>query len=470
MRGMKKFDHAAETYRRTRRKLKRTIELGDISFVTELELPSGIPTDIPLAISWRLAVLLGAEVVLSGTVSSEKRPLRIADLFSGCGGFSRGVVEAARALGFDPEVVFGADQEKNAASVFKHNFCPDVFYDGSVSDLVDFQFTTDSRGAVFKYPPTPLLPSVKELVDQVDILVAGPPCQGHSNFNNKSRRIDPRNLLYLTVPAFAVAVKAKCVLIENVPEVVNDSRNVVAMAADLFENHGYRVVTKTLVATDYGVAQTRKRHIMVAIRSDFEAKPSFDTLEGFKVPGFKLKDVMGDLLGMERRELLIDKLGELSTENKRRIQYLFDNDLYELPNEERPDCHKDGHTYPSVYGRLRWNEPSGTLTTGFLSPGRGRFIHPLEPRGLTLHEAARIQGFPDTFEFVTSGDIEGGRTNIATLIGQAVPPPLGYAAALVALGAVYGRLNRKPDLSHDIVTQKLFHFESEEDCLLSRTA
>ena len=72
----------------------------------------------------------------------------------------------------------------------------------------------------------------------------------------------------------------------------------------------------------------------------------------------------------------IDRPAELSAENMRRIAYLFDNDEYNLPDRLRPDSHKGGHTYPAIYGRLRWDKPAGAITTGFSSPGRGRYIHP----------------------------------------------------------------------------------------------
>ena len=120
----------------------------------------------------------------------------------------------------------------------------------------------------------------------------------------------------------------------------------------------------------------------------------------------------------------------MSAENASRIKHLFDNDLHELPNTERPDSHKDGHTYPSVYGRMFWNKPSQTITTGFLTPGRGRHIHPLRPRVIKPREAARIQSFPDTFNFVVAADNPPSRTSLQKWIGDAVPPLLGYAATL----------------------------------------
>jgi DNA (cytosine-5)-methyltransferase 1 len=113
---------------------------------------------------------------------------------------------------------------------------------------------------------------------------------------------------------------------------------------------------------------------------------------------------------------------------KERIDYLFDNGLYELPNHMRPACHRDGHTYPSVYGRIKPDEPAPTITTGFMTMGQGRFVHPHERRTLTAHEGARIQCFPDWFDFG-----ERSRQAYITLIGNAVPPKLAYVIALELL-------------------------------------
>jgi len=115
------------------------------------------------------------------------------------------------------------------------------------------------------------------------------------------------------------------------------------------------------------------------------------------------------------------------------VNFLIDNDLHDLPNEERPDCHKEGTTYKSVYGRMRADQPAPTLTAGFLSPGRGRFTHPTEPRSLTLREAARLQGFPADYDFRANSFEDPARTDVARWIGNAVPMPLGYAACLAAL-------------------------------------
>src|SRR5690606_30968289 len=109
-----------------------------------------------------------------------------------------------------------------------------------------------------------------------------------------------------------------------------------------------------------------------------------------------------------------------------------ENQAHELDLSERPESHRNGTTYMSVYGRMYKDEPAPTITTGFMSPGRGRFVHPTRPRVLTAREAARLQGFPDTYRFVVDSGSPPGRTLLAKWIGDAVPMPLGFAAAFSA--------------------------------------
>jgi len=125
-------------------------------------------------------------------------------------------------------------------------------------------------------------------------------------------------------------------------------------------------------------------------------------------------------------------------ENIRRIEYLFDEGLYDLPNSERPDCHKDGTTYTSVYGRMHPDRPAPTITTGIGTPGQGRFIHPTQRRLITPHEAARIQCFPDGYGFMDS-EAETSRKALAKWIGDAVPPYLGMTAVCAALSVLTGK-------------------------------
>jgi DNA (cytosine-5)-methyltransferase 1 len=129
-------------------------------------------------------------------------------------------------------------------------------------------------------------------------------------------------------------------------------------------------------------------------------------------------------------QTLIDQPARSAPQTRGRIDRLFELDLYELPNEYRPPCHAEGnHSYASIYGRLRWDDPAQTVTTGFYSMCMGRNVHPSLRRTITAHEAARLQGFPDSFNFNSVSK----RVDLARLIGNAVPPKLGYVIGLELL-------------------------------------
>jgi DNA (cytosine-5)-methyltransferase 1 len=147
-----------------------------------------------------------------------------------------------------------------------------------------------------------------------------------------------------------------------------------------------------------------------------------------------LRDAISDLVDEPSASTDIFRTPSRPTpRNRQRMDYLFDNRLYDLPNTERPECHRNGHSYKSMYGRLKWHQPAQTITTGFGCMGQGRFVHPSRRRTLTPHEAARIQGFPDFFSFSTVKH----RVGLHEMIGNAVPPPL---ASAIVRALIYQRL------------------------------
>jgi DNA (cytosine-5)-methyltransferase 1 len=356
------------------------------------------------------------------------KQIRIVDLFSSVGGLTTGVCEALLDSGFSPKPVLAADVDKTALEVFKANWPSASTFHGSVRNLVDSHVTGVGPSARFSYPPILIDPCIIPLKGKVDILIAGPPCQGHSSLNNVSRGDDSRNELYLQVPAIAVALGVEKIIIENVPGVVRSKENVVDTTASILESAGYNVSTAVLTADRLGWPQTRKRFFLVA---DLIRKP-IDLLElqnelGREVPAQDLMWAIGDLQGSQINTDLMNTPATLSDENQRRAKVLYDNDLYDLPLLERPDCHKNGTTYTASYGRMKPDKAAPTITTGFLSPGRGRFLHPHLVRTLTPREAARVQGFPDWYEFNPHGT--SLRVNLSKWIGDAVPPIMGYVAA-----------------------------------------
>jgi len=357
------------------------------------------------------------------------REISYIDLFSSVGGLSLGLEEAVKSLGYRPIPLLAVDVDDGALAIHKHNHGTKKVIHDSVSGLVDFKVVGQGANAVLAYEPQVIGSQMQELIGKVDVVLAGPPCQGHSTLNNYSRGDDPRNLLYLNVPAIAIALKAPIVIIENVPNVLNDIDNVVESTREILLQNGYQVTGTVLAAHQLGWAQTRKRYFLVATLGhtpvDLELIGKYFAHQPMPV-SWALDKVK---VATENKDHIMNQIAEMSTLNQTRIDWLFDNDAYELPNHIRPDCHKDGHTYPSVYGRMKWSDPAPTLTTGFVSPGRGRFIHPRERRVLTPREAARLQGFPNWFDFSPSSLEPSKRGQLAKWIGDAVPSILGYVAA-----------------------------------------
>jgi DNA (cytosine-5)-methyltransferase 1 len=382
----------------------------------------------PLAHQWWTQQLMGTPTEISHVGS-----VRTVDFFCGSGGLSLGAARAIEACGLKHIPLAAIDVDQEALAVYARNFKPAAALAINAASAVDYHVNEFGDEATLAYEPELIDGRLESLVDKVDLTLAGPPCQGHSNLNNHTRRSDPRNELYVSVAAAAIALRTRALIIENVPEIINDKTNVVVVATRILRNAGYAVSTAVLNTTDLGGAQTRKRHFLVATNGPSGHIPLARVADLLRQPPMNLREVIGDLEAAEHRSFMDDE-PVLSPENRSRIDYLFDHGLYDLPDHIRPDCHKNGHTYPSVYGRLSWEKPSQTITTGFTSPGRGRYIHPGQRRVITAREAARIQGFPDTYDFSVNG-ASPSRQALAKWIGDAVPCWIGYAATLAALSS-----------------------------------
>lgn len=359
--------------------------------------------------------------------------VNIVDAFCGSGGLALGVKTAIEAAGKRANFAAVIDTDAMALDIHKANLASRRCISSSVATLVDFHVLGIGEEAQFGYAPE-VVDDALSAVGSVDMFIAGPPCQGHSNLNNHTRRQDPRNDLYVAATALGVALGAETIIIENVPTVQNSHSNVVATAVGLLRSSGYGVSMAILKADELGSAQRRNRHFLLAVRGrdlddDFLSK-SAAQLGSDPLP---VSWAIGDLLDVSS-EKLIDTSPVATAVNVDRINYLFDHDIYDLPDAQRPDCHKNGTTYTAVYGRMHWNKAAQTITTGFGTPGQGRYIHPMRRRVITPHEAARIQGFPDWFDFAPPG-IAVKRKNLAKWIGDAVHPILGYAVGLSALSA-----------------------------------
>ena len=153
------------------------------------------------------------------------------------------------------------------------------------------------------------------------------------------------------MPAMAIALDAKAAIIENVPGIRNDTGKILDVAKELFLANGYHLTEHIVDLVALGYPQTRKRHVLLASKT--EAPAIGEVVEQLTRPPRDLRWAIEDLLEIERKDFM-DESAELSDVNKQRIKYLFENDEYDLPNKWRPKSHKDGHTYPAIYGRLHW--------------------------------------------------------------------------------------------------------------------
>lgn len=352
-----------------------------------------------------------------------RQELRLVDFFSGCGGLSLGAHIACGQLNRNLKIVLAADMWDDALDVYRSNFNSIL----EASTNVDLSLMVDGQGSSKLSKRGKVL---SRSMGEVDVIVAGPPCQGHSDLNNFSRRDDPRNSLYTIPVAFAIANKAKILLLENVPAVVHSAGGVVDDALKGLQKNGYSVMQFIADAQDFGLPQTRKRHVLIASRlHSAEELTALVRCVEKRIRDVELWDFINDIENeAEDSDRLITKRSKISKENVDRISFLFQSNTFDLPNNLRPPCHRDkAHSYISMYGRLHADRPAQTITSGFGSMGQGRFVHPTQPRMITAHEAARIQGFPDYFKFRPVQKI----TALREMIGNAVPPP--FAAVLLKL-------------------------------------
>ncbi len=349
-------------------------------------------------------------------------PVRVVDLFAGCGGLTLGVAEAARRSGRGLDVRLALDSNGDAAGVFHANFPAATVH----TDVVEHWFDGKLGSKLTKREM-----DVRKLIGRVDVLLGGPPCQGHSDLNNRTRRDDERNGLYARMARAAEVLRPRMVLVENVPTVQHDVERIVEITIAALRAAGFRVDDRVIDLLKLGAPQRRRRHLILALK-DRAMDPGrvMDMLGSAceRHPVRTVRWAIADLMDVAGRDM-IDTPSVASADNQRRMRWLFRYDKYDLPNEHRPVCHQSDHSYRSMYGRLEWEAPAQTVTTGFGSMGQGRYVHPGVLRTITPHEAARLQMLPDFLDFRSART----RGAVARLVGNAVPPVLSMRVAEVVL-------------------------------------
>ncbi len=184
-----------------------------------------------------------------------KWEISIIDLFSWCGWMTLGATEAIRAQGYNPIINFAIDLYPEAIEVYKNNFSPLLFKKGEIVNWDINNYVPGNIGEPFSEKEKEL----QSLYANTDIIMAWPPCQGHSNLNNHTRRNDPRNNLYLKVIRFVEIIQPKVVIIENVSSVLLDKNQVVQKSTKYLEDLGYFVNKDPLIIdmSEYWLAQKR---------------------------------------------------------------------------------------------------------------------------------------------------------------------------------------------------------------------
>jgi DNA (cytosine-5)-methyltransferase 1 len=317
--------------------------------------------------------------------------IRFADLFCGAGLFSGGF----QAAGFTP--AFAIDLDPKAIATYNANIA-DVAIVGSVSAMT----------------ATP----------EVDLVIAGPPCQGFSTLGRRDIA-DERNQLSLAVPGIASRASAKIAVVENVPPFLSSTSW--AKMANSFRRFGYGVQTMVLNAKDYGTPQNRERAFTVASRIGKIEVPHPSTAHDPVTAG---EAFMG--ISEEDPLHVWPPATELATKRFANIPPLGDKrDLLRIMPDECPTSWITlGTQATDVWGRIDADRPSNTIRCRFQNPSTGRYIHPYLNRTISLREGARLQGIPDAWKF--SGD----RTSIQRQIGNGVPVPLANAIAAKVMALI----------------------------------
>lgn len=362
------------------------------------------------------------------------------DLFSGCGGLTKGFSMAGI------RSIFASDIDENCEKTFKRNF-PDVpFLCGDIT-----QITKDE---------------VDRIIGNVrpDIIIGGPPCQGFSLANKRRNKVadDPRNRLFYGFVKFINWYSPKVFVMENVKGLLSmKNGQVLETILEEFghagEFGGYDLAHGVLLASEYGVPQNRERVIIIGTRRDLGLHPELprpfvldhkitvdeaisdlpqiEASQGFEVMDYPLEP-QNDYQRMMRQNMQY-VTNHIAMHHTPRLIERFRAiqpgqsliDVWETHGAVKRGApgEKSNIKFSQNNQRLFGNMPAPTIAASFQS----NFIHPHLNRNFTAREGARLQSFPDDFIF------EGMRTKMSwekglsqyQQIGNAVPPLLAKAIA-----------------------------------------
>lgn len=333
---------------------------------------------------------------------------RIVSLFSGAGGLDLGFHQEGY------EIAFAVDRMEAAIQTHKRNFPK------TVSVVADITTRKETSGRL-----SILDDIAKVLKDGEEIgIIGGPPCQGFSRANPKSRSDDPRNEMptyYLeVVEALQARYEVQFVLFENVMG-IRDAKHSVTFRGILsrFSELGLTASVAEHLALDYGVPQTRNRVII----SGFGSKEACEAFTPKPVSREGIDLSVRGAIGHLPQPIFFSRglsANDIPT---------HPNHWTMTPRSKRFGDGSDGPAPTRSFRRLSWDKPSPTVAYGH----REIHVHPNGTRRLSIYEAMLLQGFPETFV------LEGTLSQQVEQVSNAVPPPMARslaAAARIALGTV----------------------------------
>ena len=337
----------------------------------------------------------------------EKEKVGVIDFFCGCGGASKGF-QLASSDTMEFEVIAGVDFDEASCRTFESSI-------GAKALRLDIRQLCESPEAIDEFKKKLDLQKYKKLV-----LIGCAPCQGFSAHRRNHIEEDLRKDLFVMFCRIAPRFSPDAIFMENVPDIFS-TRNwpFYQAGAAALRQAGYGVQGRPYNFAGFGLPQERYRGVMIASKANVCLPvPPFGP-SNFQT----VRQAIGDLPKLASgQQSDTDPMHWVSDHRESTLEILrqVPKDGGNRPRGVGPKCldrARDTHGgYTDVYGRLAWGKPAVTLTGKCRTPSAGRYAHPEQDRGLSIREAALLQGFPKDFAF------EGNFDARYQQIGNAVPP------------------------------------------------